>query len=340
VASRSRRSKTAIRADRGSAGPSAHRLAPRRLRSRRAAGPRPKWRLPALHGTYRGRRSARALLRNRRAAPAAHPRLAHEPDIAVGSSYDAERDESYAFEELISFHGGLGGPKTRPLILHPERLPQPRSRLSAPPPCTPCSQAGGACCRAPAAAAAEAQSEPTTAPTAGLGPSGSFTAGMAKRDPRLMAAVDDESEGDQHCAHSSVTTLLSRWAPSPDRRRHRCTGDLHRALPRSARAPHERTRRRRPRAWRSPRTLRDGFHPIGGMRWDRCSATLCRRLRSGRRGASTDRIGKGATGSGRVSATCRVAGVREDHGLDRGDTEQDREKRSDRRPTSSRTIAS
>ena len=43
----------------------------------------------------------------------------------VGSFYDPELDEGCAFEELISFHGGLGGPQTRPFILYPERLPLP-----------------------------------------------------------------------------------------------------------------------------------------------------------------------------------------------------------------------
>jgi uncharacterized membrane protein YvlD (DUF360 family) len=49
----------------------------------------------------------------------------HVADIMVGSFYDPERDEGCAFEELISFHGGLGGPQTRAFILHPERLPVP-----------------------------------------------------------------------------------------------------------------------------------------------------------------------------------------------------------------------
>ena len=31
----------------------------------------------------------------------------------VGSFYDPTLDEGCAFEELISFHGGLGGPQTR-----------------------------------------------------------------------------------------------------------------------------------------------------------------------------------------------------------------------------------
>ena len=34
-------------------------------------------------------------------------------------------DEGCAFEELISFHGGLGGPQTRAFILAPARLPAP-----------------------------------------------------------------------------------------------------------------------------------------------------------------------------------------------------------------------
>jgi uncharacterized membrane protein YvlD (DUF360 family) len=49
----------------------------------------------------------------------------HAPDVLVGSFYDPDLDEGCAFEELISFHGGLGGPQTRPFILHPERLELP-----------------------------------------------------------------------------------------------------------------------------------------------------------------------------------------------------------------------
>jgi hypothetical protein len=51
--------------------------------------------------------------------------FAHAPDILVGSFYDASLDEGCAFEELISFHGGLGGPQTRPFVLHPARLAYP-----------------------------------------------------------------------------------------------------------------------------------------------------------------------------------------------------------------------
>ena len=44
----------------------------------------------------------------------------------VGSFYDPDLDEGCAFEELISFHGGLGGPQTRPFVLYPT------ARLAAP----------------------------------------------------------------------------------------------------------------------------------------------------------------------------------------------------------------
>ena len=46
-------------------------------------------------------------------------------DIMVGSFYDPALDEGCAFEELISFHGGLGGPQTRPFILSRDGLPLP-----------------------------------------------------------------------------------------------------------------------------------------------------------------------------------------------------------------------
>jgi uncharacterized membrane protein YvlD (DUF360 family) len=43
----------------------------------------------------------------------------HAPDILVNSFYDPALDQGCAFEELISFHGGLGGPQTRPFLLVP-----------------------------------------------------------------------------------------------------------------------------------------------------------------------------------------------------------------------------
>jgi uncharacterized membrane protein YvlD (DUF360 family) len=49
----------------------------------------------------------------------------HVADLMIGSFYDPDLEEGCAFEELISFHGGMGGPQTRPFILHPVALPAP-----------------------------------------------------------------------------------------------------------------------------------------------------------------------------------------------------------------------
>jgi uncharacterized membrane protein YvlD (DUF360 family) len=49
----------------------------------------------------------------------------HVADIVIGSFYDEALEEGCAFEELISFHGGLGGTQTRPFLLYPDHLPQP-----------------------------------------------------------------------------------------------------------------------------------------------------------------------------------------------------------------------
>ncbi len=49
----------------------------------------------------------------------------HVADIMVGSFYDPDLDEGCAFEELICFHGGIGGQQTRPFILHPAHLQVP-----------------------------------------------------------------------------------------------------------------------------------------------------------------------------------------------------------------------
>ena len=55
--------------------------------------------------------------------------FAHVADIMVGSFYDAELDEGCAFEELICFHGGLGGPQTQPFLLYPPTLTLPAEPL-------------------------------------------------------------------------------------------------------------------------------------------------------------------------------------------------------------------
>jgi Type I phosphodiesterase / nucleotide pyrophosphatase len=49
----------------------------------------------------------------------------HVADIMVGSFYDPDLEQGCAFEELISFHGGIGGPQTRAFVLAPASLPLP-----------------------------------------------------------------------------------------------------------------------------------------------------------------------------------------------------------------------
>jgi uncharacterized membrane protein YvlD (DUF360 family) len=51
--------------------------------------------------------------------------FAHTADIMVNSFYDAGLDQGCAFEELVSFHGGMGGPQTRAFLLAPVELPLP-----------------------------------------------------------------------------------------------------------------------------------------------------------------------------------------------------------------------
>ena len=53
----------------------------------------------------------------------------HVGDIMVGSFYDPELEEGCAFEELICFHGGIGGPQTQPFILHPAHLEAPTGQI-------------------------------------------------------------------------------------------------------------------------------------------------------------------------------------------------------------------
>jgi uncharacterized membrane protein YvlD (DUF360 family) len=53
----------------------------------------------------------------------------HVADIMVGSFYDPALEEGCAFEELISFHGGIGGPQTRPFLLYPSHLSLPAEPL-------------------------------------------------------------------------------------------------------------------------------------------------------------------------------------------------------------------
>ena len=41
------------------------------------------------------------------------------PDLLINGYYDPGANEGSAFEELISFHGGLGGDQNRPFVLAP-----------------------------------------------------------------------------------------------------------------------------------------------------------------------------------------------------------------------------
>ena len=67
----------------------------------------------------RGRGPARAVLAHAPQHLLRTDGFEHVGDIMVGSFYDPDLDEGCAFEELISFHGGIGGLQTRPFILHP-----------------------------------------------------------------------------------------------------------------------------------------------------------------------------------------------------------------------------
>jgi uncharacterized membrane protein YvlD (DUF360 family) len=53
----------------------------------------------------------------------------HVADVMIGSFYDPSLETGCAFEELISFHGGIGGPQTRPFILHPADLAVPATPI-------------------------------------------------------------------------------------------------------------------------------------------------------------------------------------------------------------------
>ena len=53
----------------------------------------------------------------------------HAPDLYVNSFYDPDLDEGCAFEELISFHGGMGGLQTRPFILAPVEFTLPDQKI-------------------------------------------------------------------------------------------------------------------------------------------------------------------------------------------------------------------
>jgi uncharacterized membrane protein YvlD (DUF360 family) len=51
------------------------------------------------------------------------------PDILVNSFFDPHADEGAAFEELIGFHGGLGGEQTQPFLLYPSVFDLPEEPI-------------------------------------------------------------------------------------------------------------------------------------------------------------------------------------------------------------------
>jgi hypothetical protein len=87
----------------------------------------------------------------------------HVADIVVNSFYDPVTEEGCAFEELISFHGGMGGPQTRPFILHPAHLPAPAEPLVGAVPVHRLLRAWRATCSAGPAARAPAEGVRTPA---------------------------------------------------------------------------------------------------------------------------------------------------------------------------------
>lgn len=51
------------------------------------------------------------------------------PDLLVNSFYDPDADEGAAFEELIGFHGGLGGEQAQPFLMYPATFEVPRDPI-------------------------------------------------------------------------------------------------------------------------------------------------------------------------------------------------------------------
>lgn len=54
----------------------------------------------------------------------------HAADIMVNSVCDPDTGSVHAFEEQVGSHGGLGGPQSRPFLLHPRELPVPPGLLT------------------------------------------------------------------------------------------------------------------------------------------------------------------------------------------------------------------
>ena len=94
------------------------------LRTRPGRARRPRHALPRRR-PHRRRGPTRGVLAHRAPAPAAHRRLHPRRRHHGRQLLRPELDEGCAFEELICFHGGIGGVQTRPFILHPAHLEVP-----------------------------------------------------------------------------------------------------------------------------------------------------------------------------------------------------------------------
>jgi uncharacterized membrane protein YvlD (DUF360 family) len=55
--------------------------------------------------------------------------FSNAPDLLVNSFYDPHSDEGAAFEELIGFHGGLGGKQAHPFVMYPKVFSVPDEPL-------------------------------------------------------------------------------------------------------------------------------------------------------------------------------------------------------------------
>ena len=56
----------------------------------------------------------------------------HCPDLMINSTYWPEFEEVAAFEELVGSHGGMGGPQSYPMVLHPAEFDWPAGEVIGP----------------------------------------------------------------------------------------------------------------------------------------------------------------------------------------------------------------
>ena len=178
----------------------------------------------------------------------------HVADIMVGSFYDPVLDEGCAFEELISFHGGLGGPRPRPSSCPRRRCRCPSEPLlgaaavhGAAARLAPRPGEGGAL-RAADTAAAPRTAEPPRADArrsvrdpsedVGVRPDAAALAAVECVDPRDLLGLSSKSN------RSRFSRMRAGRRPTSGRRRNRA-GRASAARPAPLCGP---SRRRSPRA--------------------------------------------------------------------------------------------